>query len=388
MTPQISPLSMMDAALMFEDPPEIKAQGGIMPIAEWPGRRMVIDDVIKAAQNGYGRDWFRFWHRYILFQEVWEDGGVWDQAREGKPDEYYFDVFHWSQTLVFGDYGAGKSTFFASRANYWAQRGIPVFHNGLYLGGYIFEGADSFVMMKAMPKCSVLGHDEASGTAGKNFHQTVALQLLMALGVNIRKLDVDWYLIGKKWKSLPPELLEDCEHAIEVLKTDVRVENAPDGLEEWNNPANFQLRWQGWNDNPYKRMQERKKDRRRAGEDYDEEEEGFGPPDFTCEMDPHAARLCYASTDSFRLADLPGFLSNRDEVRDRLRNGREDSLNQKRDPRPRFGSGLCKRPARALQRPWRNDGQVCAGRSHCRFHRPSDEQSWPGGQWHRNPERS
>ena len=331
-TPEEQPLSMLDAALMFEDPPEIKALGGIMPMKDWPGRRMESADIIKSAQNGFGRDWFRFWHRYIVFEEVWGEGGVWDLAREGKTDDYYFDIFHWSQTLVFGDYGLGKSTFFSSKANHWAQRGIPIFHNGLYLGGWIFEGNDSFVMMANMPKCCVLGHDEASGTAGKNFHQTIALQVLLALGVNIRKLDCDWYLIGKKWKSLPPELLEDCQNAIELLETHVEVQNPPDGLEEWNNPANFQLRYQGWKDYPYRRMQERKKERRRSGEDYDEEEEGFGPPDFEVELDPHAARICYASTDSFRLADLPGFLSNRDDVRARLAGNRDDSLGNKRDP--------------------------------------------------------
>ena len=79
-------------------------------------------------------------------------------------------------------------------------------------------------------------------------------------------------------------------------------------------------------------MQERKKERLRSGEDYDEEEEGFGPPDFEVELDPHAARICYASTDSFRLADLPGFLSNRDDVRARLAGNRDDSLSNKRDP--------------------------------------------------------
>lgn len=326
------PMSMMDAALLLQDPPEIMEEGGIKPMNQWPGRRMARADVIKAAQNGYGRDWFRFWHRYLRFQEIWEEGGVFDQARAHMTDEDYFKVFHWSQTLVFGDYGNGKSTWFGSRANHWAQFGIPSFHNGLYLGGWIFEGDESFVMMASMPKVSVLGHDEASGTAGRNFHQTIALQMLLALGVNIRKMDVDWYLIGRKWQNLPRELLDDCETAIEILKTDIQVEGQPEDLEPWNNPANFQLRWQGWNDYPHRKMLERKKQRRRDGEDYDEEEEGFGPPDFEGQMDPHVARVCYALTDSFRLADLPGFLANKDKVRGILAGTRDTAIEDERKP--------------------------------------------------------
>ena len=212
----------------------------------------------------------------------------------------------------------------------WALKGIPSFHNGLYLGGWIFGENDSFTMMQTIPKCSLLGHDEASGTAGRNFHQSLALQALLALGVNIRKKDVHWYLIGRKWENLPRELLDDCDTAIELLPPNVRYNGLPPDLPSWENPNHMQLHWQGWNGKPYRKMKDRQKERRQQGGDYDPEmEDGFGPADFARRLMGDEARVAYALTDSFRLADLPGFLSNREEIRENLRGTRKEMLNDK-----------------------------------------------------------
>ena len=269
--------SMMDAAILLHDPPSISEGGGIAPVSEWPGRWVDENDVIQAAKNGYGRDWFRYWHRYNRWEEVWGEGGVYERARaKMKPDDY-FRVFDWNQRLLFGDYGAGKSTRFVALANHWAQHGIPTFHNGLYLGGRVVEGDEIFTLMQYMPKCSVLGHDEAHGTAPGRLAASTAVATLRGLGANIRKLNVDWSLIGAQYKDVHPMVLEECVEAMELKKVPVQIDDETlRHTEQWNNPANFVLAWNLWLDYPYKRMRERQRQSRRNRDQEEEEVEGFG----------------------------------------------------------------------------------------------------------------
>ena len=76
--------SALAAAVEFQDPPIIAQGGGIPSIDEWPGRRMDESDVIKAAQNGYGRDWFRFYHRWGIFEPIWGRRGPIRPGKRGK----------------------------------------------------------------------------------------------------------------------------------------------------------------------------------------------------------------------------------------------------------------------------------------------------------------
>ena len=55
------------------DPPEVAryAQRGEPPISEWPGRAVTRKDLMIA--NGDPRDWFRYGHRNVAFEEAWEE---------------------------------------------------------------------------------------------------------------------------------------------------------------------------------------------------------------------------------------------------------------------------------------------------------------------------
>ena len=55
------------------DPPEVAryAQRGDPPISEWPGRAVTRKDLMVA--NGDPRDWFRYGHRNVAFEEAWEE---------------------------------------------------------------------------------------------------------------------------------------------------------------------------------------------------------------------------------------------------------------------------------------------------------------------------
>ena len=55
------------------DPPEVAwyAQRGDPPISEWPGRAVTRKDLMVA--NGDPRDWFRYDHRNVAFEEAWEE---------------------------------------------------------------------------------------------------------------------------------------------------------------------------------------------------------------------------------------------------------------------------------------------------------------------------
>ena len=334
MTPQAASYSMMDAALLFHDPPAVADDAGIAPMSEWPGRRMREGDVVKAARDGYGRDWFRFWHRYNRFIEVWGEGGAFDRARDKMTEADYFRIFNWNQSLIFGDYGAGKSTKFVSRANHWAQRGIPSFHNGPYLGGWLVEGDEIFTLMQEMPKCSVLGHDEAHGTAPGRLANSTAVSVLRGLGANIRKLNVDWYLIGAQWKDVHPMILEECVEAIEMLKVPAQVHHQPAGhrVPPWDDPRHFLLFWQGWKDYPYRRMRERARERRESHSREDEQVIGFGPPDYQGYLGQEEARWAYVLTNTWRLVDLAAISSNRERVKERLNGTRDQSLGAGRNP--------------------------------------------------------
>ena len=41
------------------------------PISEWPGRAVTRKDLMVA--NGDPRDWFRYGHRNMAFEEAWEE---------------------------------------------------------------------------------------------------------------------------------------------------------------------------------------------------------------------------------------------------------------------------------------------------------------------------
>ena len=55
------------------DPPEVAryAQRGDPPISEWPGRAVTRKGLMIA--NGDPRDWFRYDHRNVAFEEAWEE---------------------------------------------------------------------------------------------------------------------------------------------------------------------------------------------------------------------------------------------------------------------------------------------------------------------------
>ena len=325
-------VSMMDAALL-QDPPEIMAGGGIAPINEWPGRRVDESDVLQAAQNGYGRDWFRFWHRLLRFREVWGEGGAFDRVRRSMTAEDYFKSFHWNQRLLFGAYGNGKSTKWCSHALHYGQKGIPAFHNGPLLGGWLVEGDEIFTLMQEMPKCSLLGHDEAHGTAPGRLSASTAVSTLRGLGANIRKLNVDWTLIGAQWKDVHPLILEECYEALEMELVQVELRGPVSDIEPWDDPRNFQLHWRGWEDYPYKRMRERQKLRKRGYDgDDDDSEDGFGHPDWEGSMDVEEARWAFALTDSFRLTRLDAITSKSERIKSNLRRTRDQSLSNGHDP--------------------------------------------------------
>ena len=340
MTPAAAPArSMMDAVLMFQDPVQVLDGGGIIPMEQWVGRRMDQDDVLAAAQDGYGRDWFRYWHRRLGFDIVWGEGGIFEQARTGKSDKEFFDAFLWNQTYIFGHYGRGKSTKFNVTALQRAGLGIPVFHNGPLLGGWLVEGDDIFTVMQgyhkemnnlAMPRCSVLGMDEAHGTANRRLAQATGVNVLRGLGANIRKLNVDWFLLGSQWKDVHADILDECVEALELIKVAFHNDRWV-RVPEWDNISNFALAWQGWRDFPFRRMRERQKMRGRTDEDEDAQA-GLGQAAYARLLHPEAARLAFAATNTFRMVDLPAITSNKDRIKNALRGIRAQSIDADRDP--------------------------------------------------------
>ena len=65
------------------DPPEVAryAQRGDPPISEWPGRALTRKDLMIAS--GDPRDWFRYGHRNMAFEEAWEE--LLTPATAGRP---------------------------------------------------------------------------------------------------------------------------------------------------------------------------------------------------------------------------------------------------------------------------------------------------------------
>ena len=334
-TARVNPMSMLDAAILLQDPPAVREEGGMIPESEWVGRRMDEADVLLAAQNGYGRDWFRYWHRRLGFDVVWAEGGVYDRARAGKTDEDLFDNFKWNQTYIFGYYGVGKSTRAVAKAMALAAKGYPTFHNGPVIGGWLVEGDALFTVMsgkrgtKRMPKCAGLVFDEAHGVVPRRLANSTAVSTSRGNNANIRKLNVDFTLLGAQWKDVHRDILDECAEAMEMIRVtikDGRLAQVP----EWDKTSNFAMAWKWWPDFPFKRMHERERERRQADDDADEDP--MGPPAKAFLMHPEAARWAFAATDSFRLVDLAAVVANKDKVKAALLGIRDESMSGNRNP--------------------------------------------------------
>ena len=302
--------TMLEAATLLFDPPNIQQRRGIPPMRDWPGRRMTIEDVEAAC--GDGRDWFRYWHRALRFQETWGEDGVFERARAVRSDDDYYRDFDWDQRLLIGPYGSGKSTITVADSLPLAHEGIPTFHNGPLLGGWLVAGDAMFTVFAVIPPCSKLIFDEAHTALPGRLAGSTAVSACKGLAANIRKVNCRWDLVSAQWKDVRPLILEDCVEVIEAVRANVQGGDGPEGVLPCDNPNNFVLAWDRWGDYPLKDPQRR--------------QEGLGRPDYRAVLTGEAARNSFILTDSFQRVDMAAMMSNREVVKDSLRAARGDSV--------------------------------------------------------------
>ena len=186
--------TMMDAALLLRDPPTLKQDKGLVPLKEFPGRPSNLEDVANACRPG--RDWFRYWHRADRHIVAWQRFYEGWERRQGR-GLYYPKSWDWDQRVLTGIYGGGKSSIAVASAEPDFEQGIPVFHNGPCLFGWVVEGDRLFTLMRYICAVSRIVFDEAHGVLPGSRGATTAVGVGKALGANIRKFYCKWDLVSR-----------------------------------------------------------------------------------------------------------------------------------------------------------------------------------------------
>ena len=307
----------VDGKTLYRDPPNVSFGRGIPPEADWPGRRVDLDDV--AAACGDGRDWFRYWHRRHLHEQMWAHYDA--KAARNKRDDWY-KGFDWNETLITGIYGAGKTTVSVLKGLQRMSQGFPFFHNGPSLTGWVVEGDSIFTVMGSLPPCSRLLLDEAHTAVPSASATSIAVRAFVMLGANIRKDNCQLDVVSAQWRGIHPTIRTDVVEVVRPFKLNVNAGRKPAGLKPWNDITHFILAWHVWEGSPLNDPEIR-----RDGLD-------SKPPSRTERCIGNSARWAYGLTDSFLRVDAgAAILAKRDVVKAQLEALRKDSIkNQTRPP--------------------------------------------------------
>ena len=156
--------------VLLRDPPELQqyAMRGDPPMAKWPGQ--TVDRQTLMAASDDQRDWFRYGHRLLAYEEAWAE--FVDARRRRRNFKAGFD---WNQILVIGDFGSGKTTLGIKLARRYFGLGHPVFSNSSCLFGWHLEHEEMYTAMGFMPKNSVLLIDESSAALASRLGHGVAV---------------------------------------------------------------------------------------------------------------------------------------------------------------------------------------------------------------------
>ena len=293
---------------LLQDPPELSQYAARRdpPMQRWPGTW--VNKYAVMAACGDERDWFRYMHRYQAYQEAWRE---FCDARIRR--RRLSSGFNWNQVLVIGEYGAKKTTLGIKIAYEFFRRGHAVFSNASVLFGWHLEHEEMYTAMGFMPKFSVLLIDESSAALASRVAHGVSISTFAEMNLNTRKQGCfviymtahDWEMAAtirqhtkEVWKPLPSSL--------------VTVEEAGGygNLRPADNPDNFTLAYDIWGDSPYQK---------RDLIEGKQEEEGFGPPDYTMYDEGENVRKAYLLNDTFELAKVgAATTSNRDVVKEAL----------------------------------------------------------------------
>ena len=294
---------------LLQDPPELALHShrGDPPMSRWPGKW--VNKYAIMAACGDERDWFRFHHRYQAYRQAWAE--FCDARRRRRR---LSSGFNWNQVLIIGEYGAKKTTLGIKIAYEFFRRGHAVFSNASVLFGWHLEHEEMYTAMGFMPKFSVLLIDESSAALASRVAHGVSISTFAEMNLNTRKQGCfviymtahDWEMAAtirqhtkEVWKPLPSDL--------------VIVEHSANGqrIRPADNPDNFTLAWDVWDDSPYQK--------RDLIEGKPDKDEGFGPPDATYYDEGEAVRASYLLNDTFELAKVgAATTSNRDIVKESL----------------------------------------------------------------------
>ena len=304
---------------LLQDPPELAefSNRGDPPMSKWPGTW--VNKYAVMAACGDQRDWFRYWHRYKAYTEVWRE--FCDARRRRRRFSSGFD---WNQVLIIGEYGAKKTTLGIKIAYEFFRRGHPVFSNASVLFGWHLEHEEMYTAMGFMPKFSVLLIDEGSAALASRVAHGVSISTFSEMNLNTRKnACVVIYMTAHDWE-MAASIRQHCKEVWKPLASDlVTIEKTgPNGrMRPADDPDNFTLAWDVWDDSPYQ-----KRDLIEGKQDDD----GFGPPAATYYDEGEGVRNAYLLNDTFELAKVgSATTANRDVVKGAL----EEFLQQQSSPR-------------------------------------------------------
>ena len=259
---------------------------------KWPGRWQTRFDLM--ASMGDERDWFRYGHKYEAYRQACVE--FMDARRRRRS----FRNFGWNQILILGDYGVGKTTLGVKFALEQFRRGHPVFSNASLTFGWHLEAEEMYTAMGFMPHNACLLIDEGSAALSGRVGHGVAIATFNEMNLNSRKRScVCIYMTAMDWE-LAASIRRNCKEVWRPLPQDrLVVEDDDDWPEQMdrvlprNNPDNFRMAWDVWDDFPY---------RKSNIIDGKQDDEGFGEPTYTMYDDGDNVRRAYMLNDSFQLA--------------------------------------------------------------------------------------
>ena len=278
--------------MLLQDPPELAqyAARGDPPMSMWPGTW--VNERFVMAACGDERDWFRYWHRHQAYARAWAE--FCDARRRRRKFSSGFD---WNQVLIIGDFGAKKTTLGIKVARYFFGLGHPVFSNASCLFGWHLPHETLYTSMAQMPKNSVLLIDESSAALASRVAHGVAISTFVEMSLNTRKQNCYTILMSAQDRDVAASVRHHCREVWRPLGIDALTLDAPSRpiARQSENPNNFAMGWDVWDDYPYRRsdiIEGRKEDA------------GFGPPSATWYDEGEAVRNAYLLNDTFQLAQV------------------------------------------------------------------------------------
>ena len=232
---------------LLRDPDDLHlyAARGDPPESAWPGRKVDETDVKRAC--GEPRDWFRAGHRLEAHKRVWAE---FYDAREKR--RRFDRGFQWSQVLILGDFGAGKTTLAALMAYQYFRLGHPVFSNASLLFGWRLERERMYTAMGFMPANSVLLIDESSAALSSYMGGGVGVSSFVEMNLNTRKRNCKVFYMSAMDRKIAFDIRHDCTHVwLPVSKdkidtSEVAVTHTGKRPPPHSDRNNFRMAWHVW----------------------------------------------------------------------------------------------------------------------------------------------